>query len=200
MRSAKLVSRGALARPPLRATEVYVSRKTPLAVAFKRCLLLLRGPHSFVSIRGAGACVAAVLHVTQDLVAAFGGQISYSVSVDKEECDAAMSTSGSAVEQTAGAAAEGAAAAAAEVAACGLSLTSSLSFEQRAAAVFAASAAKLSYLGSSGFAPLTIAAEAVTAVAHDEVTALGPGGDPTLQAAGIDLELRVSTKPLGYSS
>ncbi|CDI81972.1 hypothetical protein, conserved [Eimeria praecox] len=71
---AEIVSRNPLARPPLRPYEVFVTRRVPLVVYFKRCVKLLRGPYAKAVIRGTGSCIETAICVAQDVVAAFGGQ------------------------------------------------------------------------------------------------------------------------------
>lgn len=168
---AEIVSRGAIARPPLRPHEVYVTRRVPLVVYLKRCLRLLHGPYGKVVIKGAGSCIETAIYLAQDVVSAFGGKLKYTcrAGAEKEQPQA--------------------------VPAIPKDATSSCkdSFEQRAAALFADAASKIAALEGSETALLTVSAETATAQAHDEVLSLEGGNhgpsDAALESAGIHLEL-----------
>ncbi|KAL8446928.1 hypothetical protein Emag_004534 [Eimeria magna] len=167
----ELVLRGAIAHPPLRPNEVYVSRRIPLLVYVRRCLKLLRGPYAKVQIRGAGRCVETALYLAQDVVAAFGGRLKYSVVAEEEQ------------RPHASAAAAGAAAAAAGAGPAPVAVSE----------MFAAAAVKLAAFESSDCALLAVAAETGTAHAHEEVWSLDGGGggsrDAALEAARINLDV-----------
>ncbi|KAL8274313.1 hypothetical protein Esti_001767 [Eimeria stiedai] len=169
---AELVLRGAVAHPPLRPNEVYVSRRVPFVVYVRRCLKLLRGPYAKVQIRGAGRCVETALCLAQDLVGAFGGRLKYSVVAEKDRRPQALAAGGA---LSAGAAAGGGPA------------------PVVVSEVFAAAAAKLAAFESSDCAFLAVAAETGTAHAHEEVWSLDGGGggprDATLEAACINLDV-----------
>ncbi|KAL8437968.1 hypothetical protein ACSSS7_000538 [Eimeria intestinalis] len=172
----ELVVRGAIAHPPLRPNEVYVSRRVPLLVYVRRCLKLLRVPYAKVQIRGAGRCVETALYLAQDVVAAFGGRLKYSVVAEEDrrpESSAAAAAGGGAAAATA--AAEGGPA------------------PVVVSEMFAAAAAKLAAFESNDCAFLAVAAETGTAHAHEEVWSFdGSGGGPrdaALEAARINLEV-----------
>ncbi|XP_026192492.1 uncharacterized protein LOC34618496 [Cyclospora cayetanensis] len=179
---AEIVSRSPIARPPLRPFEVFVTRRVPLVVYFKRCQNLLRGPYGAVRIRGAGSCVETAIYLAQDVVAAFGGQVSYNCTVTKPQQQAAP------LREQAAATAPPPGAPTTQ-----LEEASGATFEQKAAAVFAAAAARLAAIEGGDAALVAISAETTTVQAYDEVLSLenvlaGPK-DGALEAAGIQLDL-----------
>ncbi|KAL8439596.1 hypothetical protein Efla_003809 [Eimeria flavescens] len=181
----EIVLRGAIARPPLRPNEVYVTRRVPLIVYLKRCLKLLQGPHARVQIRGAGRCIQTAIYLAQDVVAAFGGRVKYSVVAEEDKRPQASPGTPAAAAAGMAAAVPAAAAAAARPAAAAEPVVVS--------EAFAEAAAKLAAFEATDCALVAIAADTTTAYAHEEVWSLdGSGGGPrdaALEAAQIDLDV-----------
>lgn len=180
--SAEIVSRNPLPRPPIRPNEVFVTRRVPTVVYLKRCVKLLRGPYAKVIIRGAGSCIETAIYVAQDVVAAFGGMVTYSCT--RQLVPTAAATSG-AVEAVASEASA--------------KVLKGDAFEQEANAKFVAAATSLAALEKSSSAALvSMSAEASSAEAYDEVISLEKGNssskEAALEAAGIQQELSVSAK------
>ncbi|KAL8446248.1 hypothetical protein Emed_005203 [Eimeria media] len=195
----ELVLRGAIAHPPLRPNEVYVSRRVPLLVYVRRCLKLLRGPYAKVQIRGAGRCVETALYLAQDVVAAFGGRLKYSVVAQEEQRPQA-----SAPPPAAAAAAGAAAAATGAAAAAGAAVGGGGPTPVVVSEMFAAAADKLAAFEASDCALLAVAAETGTAHVHEEVWSLdGSGGGPrdaALEAARINLDVNSFVRQRNLSS
>ncbi|CDJ49431.1 hypothetical protein, conserved [Eimeria brunetti] len=191
----ELVSRTPLPRPPLRPYEVYVTRRVPLVVYFRRCLKLLRGPHARAVIRGTGGCIETAICVAQDVVAAFGGQVVYGACKTEAEAPAApaAAAAGAAAGRVAAAAATGKGACKGEQEQ-GVGTATDAAGET-AEARFAAAASKLAAFSSKSSAAaalLSLSAETSSTQAFDEVIHLrdteGEEGE-ALAMAGIRQEL-----------
>lgn len=54
-----------------------MTRRLPLVVYVRRCVKLLEGPHTEISILGTGACVHTAVLVAQDVVSIMGGKVTF---------------------------------------------------------------------------------------------------------------------------